>query len=167
MTFKRGTGLAIVVLGGLLGVAFFADHRGADSGLAASSKPHGHHGGHVIKVPGDSGIEMELTVDEQRRRLVLYVQESVKHKPHSLPVETVAAKFEADGQVFDARFEPDPRSSDSPGGASRFALSLDELPQQLLASNRFELSLSYSVDGRRIDVGIAHENDHSHDHHHD
>ncbi len=167
MTFKRVSGLATVVLGGLLVVASFAYNRGADRGLAASSEPHGHHGGHVIRVPGDAGIEMELTVDEQRRRLVLYVQESVKHKPHSLPVETVAAKFETDGHVFDTLFEADPRSSDPRGGSSRFALSLDDLPQQLLASNRFQLSLSYSVDGRRIDVGIAHENDHSHDHHHD
>ena len=110
---------------------------------------------------------MELTLDEAERRMVIYVQSSSNHKPHPLSVETLDAKFDHEGQEYDTEFVADPRSDDPDRSSSRFALSIDKLPQQLLASNQFTLQLSFTSGGETSAVSIFHDNDHVHDYHHD
>jgi hypothetical protein len=115
----------------------------------------------------EAGFEMEFTLDETRRRIVIYVHETNTHKPHPLAGETLAAAFEVDGQRTDVTFDADPRPNDPSGHTSRFALSLDKLPQQLLASDDFQLKLLYPSAGGTITGSITHRNDHVHEYRHD
>lgn len=167
MTSERFLRLAKLIFAGCLLVAAAGCNQSAEGVRSASSEPHGHHGGHAVELPHDAGVQMEFTLDEERRRMVIYVQESATHKPHPLAVGTLDAKFKADGQNFDAKFAADPRPNDPQGSSSRFAFSVDKLPQQLLASNQFQLEISYSADGRTSAVTILHNNDHTHDYRHD
>ncbi len=128
---------------------------------------HGYHGGHTFKMPAGANLQLELTLDEKRRRLVIYGQDSDSHQPIALEVDTLRARFESDGFDFETAFSADPRSSDTKGQSSRFALSLDSLPQQLLAANRFVLTVWYPSQGETISVSIVHRNDHSHTYRHD
>lgn len=128
---------------------------------------HGPHGGHTALMSAGAGFEIELALDDKRRRMMIYVLEPGGAEPHPLPVESLSGRFETDGQSLDATFAADPRPDDPEGEASRFALPLDQLPQQLLLSDRFVLKLEYVVDGKSVTASIPHRNDHAHEYHHD
>ena len=115
----------------------------------------------------DVGFHMEFTLDEERRKMVIYVQDSDSHRPHALAVDTLVANLKAGEQSADLEFEADPLPKEPAGHASRFSMSLDRIPQQLLTSNQFSLKLSFSVDGKSIDGSMSHHNDHTHEYHHD
>ena len=132
----------------------------------AFSQPHGHHGGHVIEF-SDGRLQFELTLDHKRRRMVVYVLESESHQPHPLTVTKLDATFKDEGREFDATFTADPQPEDPAGSSSRFALSFDELPQQLVSSNQFQLELSFTSNGEYFTGSMLHANDHAHEYHHD
>lgn len=156
----RATGLSLIGL--LLAVLV-----GCGQNTEQPIEPHGRHGGHSIKMPNGVGYQMEFTLDGRRRRMVIYVEESGAHKPYPLALDQLEAEFEADGQSTGVTFPADPRSSDPEGHASRFSLSLDKLPQQLLASERYVLKISHSIAGENVTVSFSHDNDHGHEYHHD
>lgn len=142
-------------------------NSGEDERASIDMKPHGPHGGHTAQVSGDAGFEMEFTLNEKQRRIVIYVQESGAPRPHPLAVDSLSGVFEADGQTVDVTFVADPRPDDPEGRASRFVLALDTLPQQLLVSDNFLLNLSYNSAGRQITASIPHNNNHAHEYRHD
>lgn len=169
MTSKQFLRLATWVLGCVLLLEIAGCNRSTEVGSGpVSTEQHGHHGGHTVKMSDDAGLQMEFTLDEKRRRMVIYVQASDYHNPpHALAVDKLIAKFQADGRSTDVTLAADPLPKDPQGLSSRFAISLDKLPQQLLASNQFLLTLSYSDDGRIITGSIRHSNDHTHNYHHE
>lgn len=167
MTSKRYSGFASWALAWLLLVSTSGCYPNAEATRSRSAEPHGHHGGHTFEMSDEADFEMEFTLDETRRRIVIYVHESDSHQPHPLAAETLAAAFEADGQHTDVVFEADPRPNDPSGRTSRFALSLDKLPQQLLASDHFQLQLSFPSAGGTVTGSITHRNDHVHEYRHD
>ena len=112
-------------------------------------------------------FELEFTLDEARRRMVVYVQESGSSRPHLLADDSLSGQFETDGRSIDVTFEADPRPDDPQGHASHFVLSLDKLPQQLLTSEQFVLKFSYVAADRTITASIPHKNDHAHEYRHD
>lgn len=134
---------------------------------AASDWLHGPHGGHTAVMSEGAGFEIEFTLDATRRRIVLYVHEEGGAAAYPLPVDSLSGQFKADGRSTDVTFAADPRSDDPPGHASRFVLALDTLPQQLLASDEFELMISYRGDGGAATASIPHKNDHAHSYRHD
>ncbi|MEM8670096.1 MAG: hypothetical protein AAGG48_21390 [Planctomycetota bacterium] len=166
MTFRRYAKRSIIVVSGLVVVAVIGFRQRTHQTHSAFSQAHGHHGGHTIKLPGDGDIELELTVDQRQRRMVIYFQASKTHEPVPLPTKTLDAEFVTD-QVFEAVFTADPRPTDAEGISSRFMVRLDQLPQQLLAFNEFLLRISWWANGERIEVELTHTNDHVHDYHHD
>lgn len=167
MTSKRFFGSANRVLVCLLLAAAGGCDRFGEESRSPSTEQHGHHGGHLVNMSGDPGFQMEFALDEKRRRMVIYVQASETHEPHALAVDTLSAQLVADGRSSDVKFVADPRPKDPQGLSSRFAISLDKIPQQLLASNQFQLKLSYSADGSTISGSIRHSSDHTHAYHHD
>lgn len=114
-----------------------------------------------------AGFAVEFTLDPERQRMVLYVQEPGGSRPHPLATDSLSGRFKADGKAVDVTFAADPRPDDPPGSSSRFALGLDRLPQQLQVSDRFVLKLSYVDAGRTVTASVAHNNDHGHKYRHD
>ena len=153
--------LALLVLAGI------CYYLSASTEPTNSTQAHGRHGGHLINLSGNIAIQMELTIDNRLRRMVVYVQDSKTHNPYPLPVDKLNATFETKDQIFEGEFSADPISSDPKGNSSRFALSLDKMPQQFIAYDRFILKLSYSAGGITSQAKLSHENDHSHNYHHD
>lgn len=152
---------------GLMVVAVAIYLRRGESEWQASP-PHGPRGGHVVSVTGEVGVEMELTIDKERRRMLIYVHRATTYEPHPLPIKTLKGTIQsADGGSFDVVFIAIPRSSDPSGSSSRFSLSLDRIPQQLLATNQYLLKLSYSTDGNDCRAVFPHRNDHAHKYKHD
>ncbi|MEN1682179.1 MAG: hypothetical protein AAGJ46_21590 [Planctomycetota bacterium] len=151
-----------VVLGALMLLA-------GCSGEPASGRLdlHGPHGGHTALVSGGASFEVELTVDERRRRIVIYANAPGESRPYPLAVGSLSGRFEADGRTTEVVFAPLPLAGDPRGRASRFTLALDQLPQQLLASNRFVLKLSHAEAGELSTASISHRNDHGHEYRHD
>lgn len=138
-----------------------------DGGPSMATRPHGPHGGHIAEMPEGAGFGVELTLDEKRRRMVIYVHESGVPNPHPLLGDSLSGHFEAEGRSTAVTFSADPRPDDPRGHASRFVLALDTLPQQLLASDQFVLRLSYAADGETITASIPHKNNHVHEYRHD
>ncbi|MDM4014651.1 hypothetical protein [Roseiconus lacunae] len=167
MTSKHQSARWALIVTSLLLFVINGCGQDPDPKTLTTMKPHGHHGGHAAAVAGDSDIELELTLDEEGRRMVIYVQESGEHQPYPLPVDQLNGKFESRGDVFEVSFQSDPRSDESRAFSSRYALSLDKLPQQLVATNHFVLKLSYSMEGNTFSAAIPHSNDHTHEYHHD
>ena len=132
-----------------------------------SVEMHGPHGGHLMTLSESTDFAMEFTVDEKRQKLVVYVHEKKSRNPFPLDVDELTATFSASDQSFEVTFAAEPRPSDPDGTSSRFTLDLDQLPQQMIGSNQFELQLTYSFLGKTITGSISHENDHSHDYSHD
>ena len=151
--------LAVVALGGAVGCNRGDQHP--------TSTPHGPHGGHTAVMSAGAGFELELAVDQNRRRMVLYVLQPDLAKPYPLPVDSLSGRFETEGQSLAVTFTAAPRVDDPEGQASRFALPLDQLPQQLLVSGRFVLNLSYEVEGQTVTASIPHDDDHGHKYRHD
>lgn len=166
MTSKRILGRATFPAC-LLIVAAIGCNQSSEESRPVSSHQHGHHGGHTFAMSEDVNYQMEFTLDEKRRRLVIYVYDKGTQQPHSLDVKTLNAEFVADGHNSNVTFAAAPRSKDPQNTSSRFALSLDKLPQQLLASNQFELKFSFSDAGKNITGSMMHNNDHTHHYHHD
>lgn len=133
----------------------------------AADAHHGYHGGHTFKMPSGTPMQLELTVDEKQRRMVVYCQSASSHQPLGIAAETLKAKFESSSVEFDTAFTADPRKSDGDGQSSRYALGLDKLPQQLASADRFVLTIWYPAEGEVHEVSIIHRNDHSHEYHHD
>lgn len=128
---------------------------------------HGYHGGHTFSTSDDLNVELEFTLDEQRRRLVIYGQSSDSHEPVALATKDLRAKFESDGVVFETAFGAEPRHSEASGTSSRFALRIDDLPQQLLTADLFELTVWYPWEGKTHSAEMTHRNDHAHKYRHD
>ncbi|MEM8945088.1 MAG: hypothetical protein AAGD11_07885 [Planctomycetota bacterium] len=128
---------------------------------------HGPHGGHMAEMSEGAGFEMEFTLDERRRRMVIYVLELGFTKPYPLATDALSGKFKFDGRSIDVTFAADARPTDPKGHASRFALALDSLPQQMLVAEQFVLKLSYAAAGETFTGSIPHRNDHAHRYHHD
>ncbi len=166
-TFRHPILKSFLIVLALLVVAGFCYRLTAVTEPTTSTQPHGRHGGHLINLSGNTAIQMELTIDNRRRRMVVYVQDSKTHNPYPLPVDKLNATFETDNQSFEGEFSADPRPSDPKGNSSRFALSLDKIPQQFIGYDRFILKLSYSAGGITNQAILAHDNDHSHNYHHD
>ncbi|MEO1495633.1 MAG: hypothetical protein AAFV43_00615 [Planctomycetota bacterium] len=161
---RRDARLALLVIGAIAGGTVGCT-RGEDT--LASIGAHGPHGGHMAQVSAGAGFEIELTADEKRRRIVLYVLDATTAEPYPLRIDALDGAFEIAGQSVEVTFVPDPRPDDPEDHASRFAIELDKLPQQLLLSNEFELKLSYTAGGKAIAATIPHRNDHAHEYHHD
>ncbi|MEM6690461.1 MAG: hypothetical protein AAF664_13595 [Planctomycetota bacterium] len=132
-----------------------------------SIEPHGHHGGHMFKIDEDAGFRLEFTLDESRRRIVIYVQERETHRPFPLAAMTLDAKFISGSIEFESAFAADPRPEDPPGSSSRFALSLDSLPQQIISANRFQVNISISLGSGEVTANMSHNSDHGHTYQHD
>ena len=131
------------------------------------SHGHGPHGGHLIRLSENTDFEMEFTVDDQRRKIVIYIQERDTRNPYPLPIDRLDASFDAGGQSVDVIFTAEPRPGEPTGTSSRFSLSLDKIPQQLVVSNQFVLSVTCSFNGETITGSIHHNNDHEHAYNHD
>lgn len=132
-----------------------------------SSPPHGHHGGHTFGMSEDVDFQMEFTLDEKKRRIIIYVQSSDSHKPYPLAAENLVGQFEANGMSSEVSFSAFPRRKEPSGQASRFVLSLDKVPQQLRSANQFVLTLSYLHEGTTIKGAFRHSNNHAHKYNHD
>lgn len=132
-----------------------------------SAHTHGQHGGHILKLSKKAKFEFELTADEKQKRIVLYVQEAITHRPFPLPLKTLLGKIKSGGKEYDVAFESDPRPTDPQDSSSRFFLSLESLPQQATAFEEFGLTIGFSFDGSEMNASIFHRNDHNHQYKHD
>ncbi|MEM9412288.1 MAG: hypothetical protein AAGA30_14330 [Planctomycetota bacterium] len=132
-----------------------------------SNKFHGPHGGHTLMLSEDVDFEMEFTVDEKGREIVIYVHEQGTQKPFPIEVVSLDAKLGAGDVVINVTFRAKPRITDPAGSSSRFVLSLNDIPQQMLAASRFRLTVSCPVEGKVITGIINHYNNHAHKYIHD
>jgi len=140
---------------------------GCRKAIEVQDHSHGHHGGHMLKLSEIAEFELEFTVDERRKRMVVYVQEVGTHEPYALPTEKLIARINVGDKTYESTFEADPRPNDPPGSASRFFLSLEALPQQFLGSNEFNLKLYFTIDGKDMYAMLSHRDDHRHNYQHD
>ena len=151
----------------VLGLIFIARQNGCGSIESAVDEVHGPHGGHTLKMSRASDYLMEFTVDLGRRKIVIYTYEEPSHSPFPIPVSHLDAEFKSGGKSYDLTFAADPRTSDPQGNSSRFSISLDELPQQIMNASRFTIDVSYTVGGNTMYASMVHSNNHQHEYHHD
>ena len=59
--------------------------------------PDHDHGGHLIDLPGHEQMQLELSADEQRRQLVVYVLESGTHTPYPVASKKLDITFSVSG----------------------------------------------------------------------
>lgn len=129
---------------------------------------HGPHGGHTLKMSGAAaGYLMEFTLDEARRRIVIYAYEESNHGPFPIAASHLDAEFKSGGKSYELTFAADPRISDPQGSSSRFSFDLDDLPQQLISASQFTVHLTYTVGEKTMTASMQHSNNHKHDYHHD
>ena len=98
---------------------------------------HGPHGGHLFDMPENSKFEFEFTQDSERRRIVIYANAARSNQPFALPTHHLKGRLTSGRVAFDVSIKADPRETDPTGESSRFALSFNSIPQQLLESNEF------------------------------
>ena len=140
--------------------------QNAETIQTASNDHHGQHGGHLIHVAGEAGVDLEFALNEKRRQMVIYIQKAETHEPCPLATEKLNVEFQSGASKFETAFSSTPQPKETEGQSSRFTLSLDKLPQQLLASNQFLLKVWFTVNGETFTATIRHSNDHAHDYHH-
>ncbi|HBE69810.1 MAG TPA: hypothetical protein DDW52_16820 [Planctomycetaceae bacterium] len=129
--------------------------------------PHGSHGGHTFRMPDGSELALELTIDDANRRIVVYAEAVGSNQPFAVDATQLKAKFESDDLDFSTTLSSDPRKSDPKGESSRFAISLDELPQQLFTADEFRMTVWYPDADETHSVSMLHRNDHAHSYRHD
>ncbi len=156
-----------ILLLGLVAVALAGCTSEVEMQQPTSIKSHGPHGRHILTLSPRVDFELEFTLDEKRKRIVIYLQGMETIRPFPIRVEKLDATFRSEGFVFQSIFEADPRPNDPNGFSSRFFFSLEKLPQQLLAFNRFQIDISFSNDGKAMTATLYHYNDHSHKYNHD
>lgn len=148
-------------------VAMATALAGCGLGETGDVADHGPHGGHVMATSGDVDFRLELAPDGVRRRMTLYVQARETGKPWSLDVVSLEATFMADGQTFEALFNAAPRPTDPAEAASRYAIGFDDLPQQLLAADRFVLNVTIPTPAEGATFTLRHDSNHGHTYRHD
>ena len=131
------------------------------------SSAHGPHGGHVFLMPDGANLELELTLDDRGKRMIVYSQSTTDQQPFALQGESLKANFQAGSVDFDTTLAAHPRPSDPDGHSSRFAIGFNKLPQQLLSADEFHLTLWCPMNGETLEVSLFHKNDHGHKYRHD
>jgi hypothetical protein len=128
---------------------------------------HGPHGGHLFEMTGDSNLKLEFTLDADRRRIVIY--SNFLDTEEACPLEASHLIGEvSSGQVsFDVKFTADPRPSDVTGQSSRFELSFNSIPQQMMEKNQFLVTVWFKANDEVISASLFHRNDHRHSYNHD
>ena len=162
---KRALAGIVIIIGLLVGALLYFGQVAPE--ITTASHSHGHHGGHYMRLLSGSGYDLELTINQTRRCITIYATESETHSPYPLPYTSLQARFTTLDQVFECVFLADPRTSDPEGRSSRFALSLDNLPQQFIAANQYELRTFSDDGGNTLEAILSHDNNHTHDYHHD
>ena len=152
----------------VLGLLLFGQQIGCGPSKDTSNVDvHGPHGGHTLTLSHATQYLMEFTLDESRRKIVIYTSEKSSHSPFAIPVSKLDAELESGGKSYDLTFVADPRSSDPQGCSSRFSIDFDDLPQQLMSVSRFTVNVSYTDGEETISASMQHSNNHRHDYHHD
>lgn len=145
---------------------------GIQSGCWQNDEPavmsHGPHGGHSLNSSSPTNYLMEFTVDQSRRKIVIYTYQKLDDSPFPIPVKRLNAEFKSSGKTYpDLTFAADPRRNDPQGSSSRFSLDLSALPQQLMTASRFSIKVSYALGDVAISASLEHNNNHGHNYDHD
>lgn len=145
---------------------------GIQSGCWQNEEPgvmfHGPHGGHSLNSSSPTDYLMEFTVDQSRRKIIIYTYQKLDDSPFPIPVKRLNAEFKSSGKTYpDLTFVANPRPSDPQGSSSRFSLDLSALPQQLMTASRFSIKVSYALGDVTISGSMEHNNNHAHNYDHD
>lgn len=127
---------------------------------------HGPHDGHVIEL-GDEEYHAEITLDEESKKLTIYVYGPELKNAVPIDQKEVIANLKIDGKDSELKLAAAPQEGDGEGKSSRFELTLSEdVAKGIHDAEDLIGTIKLKIEGVDFEGEITHDHDHDHGHEH-